>query len=106
MNRLFGYGNKKSHDQLLQESNQAMNQAQQGLQSRVSQLDTQISQLNFQLQTIQRKISSSKSSLGQRPLRQQALKLLNKRKQLQGMRDSLDSQSWSMTCLLYTSRCV
>lgn len=103
MNRIFGYGNKKTHDQLLQESGRAMDQAQQGLQERVSQLDTQISQLNFQLQSLQKKISSSRSSAGQRPLRQQALKLLNKRKKLEQMRDSLDSQSWSMSQAQMTS---
>ncbi|QLG75002.1 hypothetical protein HG535_0H03290 [Zygotorulaspora mrakii] len=103
MNRVFGYGNKKTHDQLLQESGRAMDQAQQGLQERVSQLDTQISQLNFQLQSLQKKISSARSSAGQRPLRQQALKLLNKRKKLEQMRDSLDSQSWSMSQAQMTS---
>lgn len=103
MNRLFGYGNKKGHDQMLQESGRAMDQAQQGLQERVSQLDTQISQLNFQLQSLQKKISLSRSTAGQRPLKQQALKLLNKRKKLETMRDSLDSQSWSMTQAQMTS---
>ncbi|EDO16026.1 hypothetical protein Kpol_495p24 [Vanderwaltozyma polyspora DSM 70294] len=103
MNRIFGYGNKKSQDQLLQESGKAMDQAQQGLQNRISQLDTQISQINFQLQGLQKRISNSKSSAGQKPLRQQALKLLNKRKQLEQMRDSMDSQSWSMTQAQMTS---
>lgn len=103
MNRIFGYGNRKTHDQMLQESGKAMNQAQQGLQERVSQLDTQISQINFQLQSLQKKINSSRSPAGQRPLRQQALKLLNKRKKLESMRDSLDSQSWSMTQAQMTS---
>lgn len=103
MNRIFGYGNKKGHEQMLQESGKAMDQAQQGLQERVSQLDTQISQLNFQLQSLQKKISSSRSTAGQRPLRQQALKLLNKRKKLESMRDSLDSQAWSMTQAQMTS---
>lgn len=103
MNRILGYGSKKSHEQMLQESGRAMDQAQQGLQQRVSNLDTQISQLNFQLQTIQKKISVSRSAAGQRPLRQQALKLLNKRKQLEQMRDQLDAQSWSMTQAQMTS---
>lgn len=103
MDRIFGYGNRKTHEQILQESGKAMDQAQQGLQERVSQLDTQISQLNFQLQALQKKISSSRSSAGQRPLRQQALKLLNKRKKLEQMRDSLDTQSWSMTQAQMTS---
>lgn len=103
MNRIFGYGNKKTHEQMLQDSGRAMNQAQQGLQERVSQLDTQISQLNFQLQSLQKKISSSRSTAGQRPLRQQALKLLNKRKKLEQMRDTLDTQSWSMTQAQMTS---
>lgn len=97
MNRIFGYGNNKTHEQLMLDSSKAMEQAQQGLTSRVSQLDTQISQLNFQLSNLQKKISNTKSSMGQKPLRQQALKLLNKRKQLESMRDQLDSQSWSMT---------
>lgn len=97
MNRIFGYGNKKNHDQLLKESNQAMNQAQQGLQTRMSKLDTEISQLNMQLTNIQKRLSLIKSPLGQRPLRAQALKLLNKRKKLEQMRDSLDNQDWSMT---------
>lgn len=103
MNRILGYGNRKSHEQMLQESGKAMDQAQQSLQQRVSHLDTQISQLNFQLQSLQRKISASRSAAGQRPLRQQALKLLNKRKQLEQMRDQLDSQSWSMTQAQMTS---
>lgn len=103
MDRIFGYGNRKTHEQMLQESGKAMDQAQQGLQERVSQLDTQISQLNFQLQTLQKKITTSRSTAGQRPLRQQALKLLNKRKKLEQMRDSLDSQSWSMTQAQMTS---
>lgn len=97
MNRIFGYGNKKNHEQLLKESNQAMNQAQQGLQTRMSKLDTEISQLNMQLTNIQKRLSLIKSPLGQRPLRAQALKLLNKRKKLEQMRDSLDNQDWSMT---------
>ncbi|SMN19540.1 similar to Saccharomyces cerevisiae YDR486C VPS60 Cytoplasmic and vacuolar membrane protein involved in late endosome to vacuole transport [Maudiozyma saulgeensis] len=97
MNRIFGYGNKKSHDQLMKESNQAMTQAQQGLQSRISQLDTQISQINMQLQTIQKRLSNVRSPAGQKPLRAQALKLLNKRKKLEQMRESLDNQDWSMT---------
>lgn len=95
MNRIFGYGNKKSHDQLLQESNQSMNQAQQSLSNRISQLDTQIAQLNFQLQNIQKNLQRSNNK--QPSLRKQALKILNKRKQLENMKDSLDSQSWSMT---------
>ncbi len=95
MNRIFGYGNKKTHDQMLQESGAAMDQAQQGLQHRLSQLDTQIAQINFQLQALQKKMKGMKSSVGQRPLRAQALKLLNKRKQLEQMRDSIDAQSWS-----------
>ncbi|QLQ80258.1 hypothetical protein HG537_0D02590 [Torulaspora globosa] len=103
MDRIFGYGNRKSHEQMLQESGKAMNQAQQGLQERVSQLDTQISQLNFQMQALQKKISNSRSAAGQRPLRQQALKLLTKRKKLEQMRDSLDSQLWSMTQAQMTS---
>ncbi|CAL9732608.1 vacuolar protein-sorting-associated protein 60 [Monosporozyma unispora] len=97
MNRIFGYGNKKSHEQLLKESNQAMNQAQQGLQGRMSKLDTEISQLNMQLTNIQKRLSMIKSPMGQKPLRAQALKLLNKRKKLEQMRDSLDNQDWSMT---------
>lgn len=97
MNRIFGYGNKKNHDQLLKESNQAMNQAQQGLQTRMSKLDTEISQLNMQLSGIQKRLQMVKNPLGQRPLRAQALKLLNKRKKLEQMRESLDNQDWSMT---------
>ena len=97
MNRIFGYGNKKTHEQLMQESNQAMNSAQQGLQGKMSQLDTQIAQLNMQLQTIQKKLGAIRSPAGQRPLRAQALKLLNKRKKLEQMRESLDNQDWSMT---------
>ena len=97
MNRIFGYGNKKTHEQLMQESNQAMNSAQQGLQAKVSQLDTQIASLNMQLQTIQKKLAAIRSPAGQRPLRAQALKLLNKRKKLEQMRESLDNQDWSMT---------
>ncbi|ONH79075.1 Vacuolar protein-sorting-associated protein 60 [Saccharomyces cerevisiae] len=92
---IFGYGNKKSHDQLLQEANQSMNQAQQSLSNRISQLDTQIAQLNFQLQNIQKNLQRSNNK--QPSLRKQALKILNKRKQLENMKDSLDSQSWSMT---------
>ncbi|CAG59484.1 uncharacterized protein GVI51_G04345 [Nakaseomyces glabratus] len=103
MNRIFGYGNKKTHDQMLQESGAAMDQAQQGLQHRLSQLDTQIAQINFQLQALQKKMKGMKSSVGQRPLRAQALKLLNKRKQLEQMRDSIDAQSWSMTQAQMTS---
>ncbi|CUS21671.1 LAQU0S03e08020g1_1 [Lachancea quebecensis] len=103
MNRIFGYGGRKNHEQLLQDSNKAMNEAQQSMQQRISGIDTQISQLNVQLQAIQRKISSTKSAAGQKPLRQRALKLLNKRKQLEGMRDSLDSQSWSMNQAQMTS---
>lgn len=97
MNRIFGYGSKKSHEQLMKESNQAMTQAQQGLQSKISQLDTQIAQLNIQLQTIQKKLSNIRSPAAQKPLRSQALKLLNKRKKLEQMRESLDNQEWSMT---------
>lgn len=97
MNRVFGFGAKKSHDQLLKESNDAMNSAQQGLQSRISNLDTQIAQLNMQLSDIQRRLQLVKTPMGQRPLRTQALKLLNKRKKLEQMRDSLDNQEWSMT---------
>ncbi|AET38485.1 Vps60p Ecym_2787 [Eremothecium cymbalariae DBVPG len=97
MNRLFGYSNKKTSSQLLQDSSNAMDQAQQGLNGRISQLDTQIVQLNFQLQTLQKKIAGTRSAMGQKPLRQRALKLLNKRKQLEAMRDQLDSQSWSMS---------
>ena len=80
----------------MQESNKSMDQAQQALSGRVSQLETQISQINFQLTALNKRIKATKSSLGQRPLRQQALKLINKRKQLESMRDSIDSQSWTM----------
>lgn len=97
MNRIFGYGNKKNHEQMMQESTQAMNQAQQGLQARMSKLDTQIAQLNLQLQTIQKRLTIVKSVSGQKPLRTQALKLLNKRKKLEEMREQLDNQDWSMT---------
>ncbi|AAS52036.1 ADR116Cp [Eremothecium gossypii ATCC 10895] len=97
MNRLFGYNNKRTSDQLLQESSKAMDQAQQGLNGRISQLDTQIAQLNFQLQGLQKKIAGMGSAVAQRPLRQRALKLLNKRKQLETSRDQLDSQLWSMS---------
>lgn len=88
---------------MLQESGAAMDQAQQGLQHRLSQLDTQIAQINLQLQALQKKMKGMKSSVGQRPLRAQALKLLNKRKQLEQMRDSIDAQSWSMTQAQMTS---
>ncbi|SCU81527.1 LAMI_0B06634g1_1 [Lachancea mirantina] len=103
MNRIFGLGAKKTQDQLFQESNKAMNEAQQSMQQRISQLDTQISQLNVQLQAMQRKISTTRSAAGQQPLRARASKLLNKRKQLEAMRDSLDSQSWSMNQAQMTS---
>ena len=96
MNRIFGYGKRKTHDQLLRESSQAMTQAQQGLQTKISQLDTQITQINMQLQTIQRKLNATRSVAGKKPLRSQALKLLNKRKRLEQMRESLDNQDWSM----------
>ncbi|KAG0675515.1 hypothetical protein C6P43_004842 [Kluyveromyces marxianus] len=85
------------------DSSKAIDQAQSGLAGRVSQLDTQISQLNFQLSTLQKKISNTKSTMGQKPLRQRALKLLNKRKQLEAMRDQLDSQSWSMSQVQMTT---
>lgn len=91
----FRIWEQKSHNQLLQESNQSMNQAQQSLSNRISQLDTQIAQLNFQLQNIQKNLQRSNNK--QPSLRKQALKILNKRKQLENMKDSLDSQSWSMT---------
>ncbi|CAH01208.1 Vps60p [Kluyveromyces lactis] len=103
MNRIFGYGNRKTHEQMMQDSSKAMGEAQSGLSGRISQLDTQISQLNFQLSTLQKKISNTKSSMGQKPLRQRALKLLNKRKQLEAMRDQLDSQSWSMSQVQMTT---
>lgn len=103
MNRIFGYGNRKTHEQMMLDSSKAIDQAQSGLAGRVSQLDTQISQLNFQLSTLQKKISNTKSTMGQKPLRQRALKLLNKRKQLEAMRDQLDSQSWSMSQVQMTS---
>lgn len=103
MNRIFGYGNKKLSDQLLQESSNAINQAQQSLMNRVSQLDTQICQLNSQLQGLQKRINNTKNSIGQAPLKQRALKLLTKRKQLESMKDSLESQSWSMTQAQMTS---
>ncbi|CCF59164.1 hypothetical protein KAFR_0G01300 [Kazachstania africana CBS 2517] len=96
MNRLFGYGNKKSQDQLIKESSQAMNAAQQNLQSKMSQLDTEITQINFQLTNIQKRLSKIKSPSGQKPLRNQALKLLTKRKKLESMKDSMESQEWSM----------
>ncbi|AMD18519.1 HBL383Cp [Eremothecium sinecaudum] len=96
MNRIFGYGNKKSSDQLLLESSKAMDQAQDGLNKRLAHLETQISQVNVQLQALQRKIAGTKSPLAQKPLKQRALKLLNKRKQLEAMQEQLDSQSWSM----------
>lgn len=98
MNRIFGYGkNRKTSEQILRESNQAMTQAQQSLQTRISKLDTEISQLNMQLANIQKRLSTIKSPQGQKSLRSQALKLLNKRKKLEQMRDSLDNQEWSMT---------
>lgn len=98
MNRIFGYGrNRKTSEQILRESNQAMTQAQQSLQTRISKLDTDISQLNIQLTDIQKRLSKIKSPQGQKSLRSQALKLLNKRKKLEQMRDSLDNQEWSMT---------
>lgn len=103
MNRIFGYGNRKTHEQMMLDSSKAIDQAQSGLAGRVSQLDTQISQLNFQLSTLQKKISNTKSTMGQKPLRQRALKLLNKRKQLEAMRDQLDSQSWSMSQVQMTT---
>ncbi|KAK5962724.1 Vps60p PWA37_005167 [Arxiozyma heterogenica] len=97
MNRIFGYGkNRKTSEQILKESNHAMTQAQQSLQTRISKLDTDISQLNMQLTNIQKRLSTIKSPQGQKPLRSQALKLLNKRKKLEQMRDSLDNQEWSM----------
>ncbi|KAL2707276.1 Vacuolar protein-sorting-associated protein 60 [Kluyveromyces marxianus] len=88
---------------MMLDSSKAIDQAQSGLAGRVSQLDTQISQLNFQLSTLQKKISNTKSTMGQKPLRQRALKLLNKRKQLEAMRDQLDSQSWSMSQVQMTT---
>lgn len=103
MNRIFGYGNRKTHEQMMLDSSKAIDQAKSGLAGRVSQLDTQISQLNFQLSTLQKKISNTKSTMGQKPLRQRALKLLNKRKQLEAMRDQLDSQSWSMSQVQMTT---
>lgn len=97
MNRLFGYGSRKTHDEMLMESNKAMEGAQEGLQKRISSLDTQITQLNIQLQNVQNSLTRSSGAASRSRLRQQAMKLLSKRKQLEAMRDSLDSQSWSMS---------
>ncbi|CCK72578.1 Vps60p KNAG_0K02150 [Huiozyma naganishii CBS 8797] len=104
MQRILGYGKKKNHEQLLRESAAAMSQAQESLQARVSRLDTEVSQLNMQLQGIQRRLQSSGASVGgQRALRQQAMKLLAKRRRLEQMRDSLDAQEWNMQQAQMTS---
>lgn len=103
MNRIFGHGNRKSNEQMMAESSKAINQAQHGLSGRMSQIETQILEVNAQLQTLQKKINNSKSQVAQNPLRKRALKLLNKRKQLEAMQDQLDSQFWSMSQVQMTT---
>ncbi|CCE61529.1 hypothetical protein TPHA_0A04560 [Tetrapisispora phaffii CBS 4417] len=96
MNRIFGYNNKKSQEQLQNETNKSMQQAQDNLNKRQSQLDTEILQLNYELTNLNTKIKNSKNSMTQTTLRSKAVKILNKRKNLENIKDSLDSQSWNL----------
>ncbi|KAH3901095.1 related to Vacuolar protein-sorting-associated protein 60 [Saccharomycodes ludwigii] len=100
MNRLFGTGNKKTQEELLKQSNQSLSNAQSGLESKISTLDTQIQQVTIELQTINKRLKQQKTNSA---LRSRAMKLLNKRKQLEKMRDQLDSQIWSMSQAQMTS---
>lgn len=89
MNRLFGNKNAAPKPSL--------NDALTGIDGRVSSLDVQLSKLNAELTTYQQKLARMRDGPGKNALKQRALKLLTRRKQLEAQKDQLESQSFNIT---------
>ncbi|KAJ5267544.1 hypothetical protein N7478_010352 [Penicillium angulare] len=83
-----------THFKPTKHSPQSNNQPQ--VEDRVSSLDVKLSALNTELSTYQAKLSKMRDGPGKNALRQKALKVLQRRKQIEAQRDQLSQQSWNM----------
>lgn len=66
------------------------------MDSRVSSLDVKLSSLNSELTTYQSRMAKMRDGPGKTALRQKALKVLQRRKQIEAQKDQLMQQSWNM----------
>ncbi|GMM29121.1 Vps60 protein [Martiniozyma asiatica (nom. inval.)] len=87
MNRLFGSKQPKA----------SLNDATFSLETRISEIDVRLSKVNAELSTYQQKLNSMPASGAKTALKQRALKVLRKRKQLEAQKDQLDSQLWNIS---------
>ena len=88
MNRLFG---AKS-----QTPKPTLQSAIGNVDTRVESMDVKIAKLNNELSTQQQRLAKMRDGPGKTALKQKAMKTLQQRKQYEGQRDQLQSQSWNM----------
>ncbi|KAK2768428.1 hypothetical protein FQN54_000283 [Arachnomyces sp. PD_36] len=88
MNRLFGAKNTAPKPTL--------DGAISNVDNRVSSLDVKLSSLNSELTTYQSRMAKMRDGPGKTALRQKALKVLQRRKQIEAQKDQLMQQSWNM----------
>lgn len=66
------------------------------MDSRVSSLDVKLSSLNSELTTYQSRMAKMRDGPGKTALKQKALKVLQRRKQIEAQKDQMMQQSWNM----------
>ncbi|KAL8643931.1 MAG: hypothetical protein Q9210_007497, partial [Variospora velana] len=89
MNRLFGSKSGAPKPTL--------NSAISNTETHIESLDVKLAKLTAELSTYQTRMSKMRDGPGKSALRSKALKVLQRRKQLETQRDSLSQQSWNMT---------
>ncbi|KAL9020523.1 MAG: hypothetical protein Q9185_002237 [Variospora sp. 1 TL-2023] len=89
MNRLFGSKSATPKPTL--------NSAISNTETHIESLDVKLAKLTAELSTYQSRMSKMRDGPGKSALRSKALKVLQRRKQLETQRDSLSQQSWNMT---------
>lgn len=88
MNRLFGTVPKGPKPTL--------NSAISNLDERIAALDVKLASVNAELQGYQAKLSKMRDGPGKSAIKSKALKVLQRRKQIEAQRDQLQSQAWNM----------
>ncbi|KAI4089801.1 MAG: hypothetical protein LQ344_005166 [Seirophora lacunosa] len=89
MNRLFGSKSTAPKPTL--------NSAISNTETHIESLDVKLAKLTAELSTYQTRMAKMRDGPGKSALRGKALKVLQRRKQLEAQRDSLSQQSWNMT---------
>ncbi|MCJ1314655.1 hypothetical protein MMC25_008337 [Agyrium rufum] len=88
MNRLFGA--KKAGPK------PTLASAMSNVDTHVESLDVKLSKLNAELTTYQQKLSKMRDGPGKSALKQKALKLLQRRRQIESQKSQLEQQSFNM----------